>query len=693
MQKNQASDVDSYFWLKVAIRSPMGSVFEYKSKKKIPLGSRVIVPFGKRTIIGIVCGYLLKPSFELSQIKMVIEVLDDLPPFSIDWLRLIKFASEYYQRSLGDVIYSVIPAPLRNISAYQGKKKVKLGPVVRANLKTTKYDVFSKESTYELNNQQQEAINKIISLDNFKTVVLYGVTGSGKTEVYLNSANAFINIGRQILFLVPEINLTPQLENAVRSYFDNLIKQEEIVVIHSGLSIQERVKSWSKIQQSQARVVLGTRMAIFAPMDNLGLIVIDEEHDISYKQQNGLKYSARDIAIWRAKDLNIPIILGSATPSLETWNHVKNNHYLLISLDTRVKNITMPAIRLVDTKSMLCSNILTDELIEAIKVRLSKKEQSLIFINRRGYAPVFYCYACNWISSCPRCSVYTVIHSYSNNHYKLHCHHCGYHSNIPKICPSCGNQDLKTIGFGTQKIAETLFSIFPEARIVRIDSDTTKHKGSVNLLLSAVHGGEVDILVGTQMVTKGHDFSMVSLVGVINSDSMLFSQDFRSSERLFSQLMQVSGRAGRHIDEAEVIIQTSFPDHLVYQSLIKHDYVGFANALLEERKKTLLPPYVFQALLTAESKKIDISMSFLEKINFFIKNDILQQFTERNQIVCYEPLPARLVKISNVERAQLLIESSTRTTLLSFLRLLIPNISAHKNSKIRWHLEVDPLEI
>ncbi|AFZ83084.1 primosomal protein N' (replication factor Y) [Candidatus Kinetoplastibacterium crithidii (ex Angomonas deanei ATCC 30255)] len=551
----------------------------------------------------------------------------------------------------------------------------------------------SKESTYQLNNQQQEAINKIISLDAFRVVVLHGVTGSGKTEVYLNSAKSFLNIGKQILFLVPEINLTPQLENAVRSYLDNLIKQEEIVVIHSGLSIQERVRSWSRIQKSQARVVLGTRMAIFAPMNNLGLIIIDEEHDISYKQQNGLKYSARDVAIWRAKDLNIPIILGSATPSLETWNHVNNNRYLLISLDKRVKNIKMPIIRLVDTKNILFSSVLTDELIEAIKVRISKKEQSLIFINRRGYAPVFYCYACNWISNCPRCSVYTVIHSYPNNHYELHCHHCGYHSHIPKICPDCGNQDLKTIGFGTQKIEETLFSIFPEAKIVRIDSDTTKNKGSVNLLLSAVHGGEVDILIGTQMVTKGHDFSMVSLVGVINSDSMLFSQDFRSSERLFSQLMQVSGRAGRHLDDAEVIIQTSFTDHLVYQSLIKYDYVGFANTLLEERKKTLLPPYIFQALLTVESKKIDISMSFLEKINFSIKNDILQKFAKRNQIICYEPLPARLVKISNVERAQLLIESSARSTLLSFLRLLIPNISANQSSKIRWHLEVDPLEI
>ncbi|WBF65612.1 MAG: primosomal protein N' [Candidatus Kinetoplastibacterium crithidii] len=693
MQNSQDSDIGSYFWLKVAIRAPMGGVFEYKSKEKILLGSRVIVPFGKRTVIGIVCSYLSKPSFELSQMKMVIEVLDDLPPFSSDWLRLIKFTSEYYQRSLGDVIYSVIPAPLRNISAYQGKKKVKLSPVVRANLKTTKYNVCSKESTYDLNNQQQEAINKIISLDNFRTVVLHGVTGSGKTEVYLNSAKSFLNTEKQILFLVPEINLTPQLENSVRSYFNNLIKQEEIVVIHSGLSIQERVKSWSKIQKSQARVVLGTRMAIFTPMNKLGLIVIDEEHDISYKQQNGLKYSARDIAIWRAKDLNIPIILGSATPSLETWNHVKNNHYLLISLDKRVKNIKMPVIRLVDTKSISCSSILTDELIEAIKVRMSKKEQSLIFINRRGYAPVFYCYACNWISNCPRCSVYTVIHSYSNNNYKLHCHHCGYHTHIPNICPSCGNQDLKTIGFGTQKIVETLFSIFPEARIVRIDSDTTKNKGSANLLLSAVHGGEVDILVGTQMVTKGHDFSMVSLVGVINSDSMLFSQDFRSPERLFSQLMQVSGRAGRHIDGSEVIIQTSFTDHIVYQSLIKHDYVGFADVLLEERKKTLLPPYVFQALLTAESKKIDISMSFLEKINFSIKNDILQQFKKRNQIICYEPLPARIVKLSNVERAQLLIESSSRSTLLSFLRLLISNISVNKISKIRWSLEVDPLEI
>ncbi|AGF46619.1 superfamily II primosomal protein N' [Candidatus Kinetoplastibacterium desouzaii TCC079E] len=696
MQNDQTELLKSYYWLNVAFRVPMGGLFEYKSESFIKLGSRVIVPFGKRTMIGIVVDHLISPTIDPKYIKNILDVIDDLPSLNEDWIRLIKFTADYYQRSIGDVVYSVIPSPLRTISSYNGKRS-KGGPVVRAYESKSGFSpkeyIYSNHN-YELEEQQKRAIEIIVSsLGEFKTILVHGVTGSGKTEVYLRSACHVLSMGKQVLFLVPEINLTPQLENAVRSHFANIISPEEILVVHSGISMQKRVLSWAMMQRSQVKVVLGTRMSIFSPLSNLGLIVIDEEHDISYKQQSRLRYSARDVAIWRAKDLGIPILLGSATPSLETWNHVNNKKYLLVSLDKRIKNICMPSIKLINTAKLPYSTVLTKELQEAIDLRLQRKEQSLIFINRRGYAPVFHCYACGWVSSCSRCSVFTVLHVLKDRSYRLQCHHCGLHSAIPRTCPICGNQDLKAMGLGTQSVEEELSLVFPQAKILRIDSDTARGS-SVKDLLSDVNNGEIDILIGTQMLSKGHNFTKVSLVGVINSDSMIFSQDFRASERLFAQLMQVSGRSGRY-SNGEVIIQTSFPDHSVYQSLVSNDYIGFANNLLKERKKTLLPPFSFQALLTAESKNIETSIKFLEESKFIIEGITSKNLSYNNKIICYDPLPARVFRVANIEKAQLLIEGHSRHILLSLLRnwLSLSSISFRKNNKVNWSIEIDPLEI
>lgn len=692
----------SYNWLCVALNLPLFSTFDYKSINNVAVGSRVVVPFGKRTLIGIVIKILEKPSIESSQVREVLDILDDLPPFFPDWLRLLEFTADYYQRPLGEVVFSVIPLPLRSISSYRGKNAlggpiVKLGKssncisIVPSSLRVSKCDAI-------LNEEQEKAVDIINSLKEFKAVLLYGITGSGKTEVYIRVArNILQNSSRQVLFLIPEINLTPQLEKAVRISLAGIVNDEDIVVMHSKLTMRSKLDVWSRAQCSKARILLGTRMSIFAPFPNIGLIVIDEEHDTSYKQQNGLRYSARDLGVWRARYLNIPIILGSATPSLETWNNAETGNYLRIYLRKKAREFNAPNVKLVNTKKYRPKNGLTIQLIEAIEDRLNKKEQSLIFINRRGYSPVFCCFSCDWISKCPRCTAFTVLHSNSDNKEgnKLHCHHCGYCMMVPLSCPDCGDQDLRPIGIGTQRIEETLVELFPKANIVRIDADSTKRKGSTASLLNDVNNGTVDILVGTQMLAKGHDFLRVSLVGVINSDAMIFCQDFRAPEHLFSQLMQVSGRAGRHLNGGEVLIQTSFPEHMIYKFVLNQDYDSFAKYSLNLRSIANLPPYSYQALLSVESKNLNTSMDFLHKSKKIIKEKVSLEFGNLYGITCYDPVPSRIVRIADVERAQMLVEGKHRLLLITFLKGWLRNISclSSNKNKIRWYIEVDPLEI
>ncbi|MGE8589150.1 MAG: replication restart helicase PriA, partial [Alcaligenes sp.] len=495
------------------------------------------------------------------------------------------------------------------------------------------------------------------------------------------------------LFMVPEINLTPQFEQVLRARLARVLPGDVLAVLHSGLSEGDRLRAWLRVASGQARILLGTRLSIFTPMPELGLIIVDEEHDTSYKQQDGLRYSARDLAVWRGHDLKIPVVLGSATPSLESWNHARQGRYALLSLPNRARAVSLPRVRLVDTRRLRLESGFSPQLLDALEACLDRGEQSLVFINRRGYAPVLHCASCGWLSQCPRCTVYTVLHRQSGYRHNLQCHHCGYQAPVPRACPDCGDQDLQPMGRGTQRIEEFLGEHFPSARIARIDADSTRLKGSAQQLFEQVHAGAVDIMVGTQMVAKGHDFTRLSVVGVLNADATLFAHDFRAPERLFAQLMQVAGRAGRHTEGADVIIQTGYPEQAVYQSLVRHDYIGFAQAALSERESVGLPPFAYQVLLSAEAAQLADAIRLLTQARR-LPEEHPQDYPGADQVFLYDPVPLRVVRVARVERAQLLLESVHRPALQAFVRHWAPRVAElARQQKIRITIEVDPLEI
>lgn len=691
-----ASDDDavetSSVWVRVALDVPIYGLFDYRAPAPAPAGTRVIVPFGKRKLIGVVLDNPVVPALAPEQVRDVDQVLDDTPVLPPDWIRLATFAAQYYQRPLGEVMLPTLPVALRRVSAYQSKRSSG-GPVCRMDKRKKAQDaVVALDVAPQLNAEQRVAADAIAALREHKTVLLHGVTGSGKTEVYLHAAQAVLARGLQVLFMVPEINLTPQLENALRARLSGLAGAGTVAVLHSGLADGERLRAWMQIQRGQARVLLGTRLSVFAPMPELGLIIVDEEHDTSYKQQEGLRYSARDLAVWRGRDRGIPVVLGSATPSLESWKHAESGHYLRFTLAQRARAVELPKIRLVDTRRLVLEQGFSPQLLEAMGNRLQAGEQVLIYLNRRGYAPVLNCASCGWVSQCPSCTAYAVLHKGTRRAY-LQCHHCGYQAPPPRACPDCGDQDLKPMGRGTQRVEEHLAALFPAARVARIDADSTRLKGSAQALFAKVHAREVDILVGTQMVAKGHDFTGLGLVGVLNADSMLFAQDFRAPERLFAQLMQVAGRAGRHVQGGEVIIQTDYPEQSVYQALLRHDYVGFANYGLAERKAVGLPPYAYQALLTAEGRELADALAFLAGARE-LPAQRSEHYPSAPAVTLYDPVPLRVVRVAHVERAQLLVESANRAALQHFLTVWSQDLPGFSRShKVRYSLEVDPLEI
>ena len=543
---------------------------------------------------------------------------------------------------------------------------------------------------------QLAALGEIDAAASFETFLLYGVTGSGKTEVYLRSLASLLarRPDAQALVLVPEINLTPQFERTFRARFSDLAP-DAIVSLHSGLAEGERTTNWLAAHSGRARIVLGTRLAILASLPSLAMIVVDEEHEPAYKQQEGLRYSARDLAIWRAKQLDIPIILGSATPSLETWHQAEQGRYKRLSLATRaVADAVLPTVRLIDQDMERKRGVHTVEgmspsLIAAMRARLERGEQSLVFVNRRGYAPALACDACGWVAGCPRCTAYAVLHKADRT---LRCHHCGWESRIPRACPECGNVDIAPLGRGTQRVEEALAGVVPGARVLRIDADSTRRKGSAEALFDNVHAGDIDILVGTQMIAKGHDFQRVTLVGVLNADTALFSHDFRASERLFAQLMQVSGRAGRAGLPGEVMIQTRYATHPLYASLAQHDYPGFARGALTERSQARLPPFAFQALLRADARTIEAALAFLDAAGA-----ALEGLPGAEKVTRYDAVPLTIVKVMHVHRAQLLLESGSRAALQATLRAWQPRLREIKGGDtrgmIRWSIEVDPLDI
>ena len=672
----------AYCILNIALDTPLNSCFDYRwpcdPVEEPQVGQLALVNFGRRDVVGLIVEVKHDTSVPADKLKDALAVRHQLAPLSAAWLQLAAFAADYYQRPLGEVALPGLPKNLRVLTT------VALDRALKKLAKGAGTHDHTPVDMPVLNDAQQDAADAIGGAQGFCPILLYGVTGSGKTEVYLQACAQVLarEDGGQILILVPEINLTPQLEGNIRARFPGVM----LATLHSSLSEGERMLHWLAAHQGQARIVLGTRLAILASLPRLKMIVIDEEHDPSYKQQEGLRYSARDLAVWRARQLGIPIVLGSATPSLESWHHAGSGRYRRIDLRERaVRDAVLPRVKLLDMERDKPTDGLTSHLIAALRQRLERGEQSLLFLNRRGYAPVICCEACGWISNCTRCTSFMVLHK---PEHRLRCHHCSLELRIPRHCPTCGNVDLQPLGRGTQRVEEGLQQMFPGARILRIDADSTRRKGSAQAAFDTVHRGEVDILIGTQMVAKGHDFKKLTLVGILNPDTALFSQDYRASERLFAQLMQVAGRAGRAArleggSVSEVLIQTRYAAHPLYGAVVSHDYERFATSLLEERRQAALPPYLYQALLRAEAPELATAIAFLEAA---------RDCMEHEAITINDPIPMTMTRVHNVDRAQLLIESASRPALQGFLKEWLAALRAMK-SRVKWSLEVDPLDI
>ena len=673
--------------LNIALDTPLDRTFDYRWNGEAPVpsvGQLALVPFGQRVAVGVIMELRTQSDVPLDKLKDVIAVRSQLAPLSPEWLALCGFAAEYYQRPFGEVAIPGLPKNLR------AESTVSLDRALKKFAKADAAHDPAPQAAPELNAEQAAAVAQIAEARGFAPMLLYGVTGSGKTEVYLQAAARMLAQAgaeaeaepAQILILIPEINLTPQLEANVRARFPGV----EVATLHSGLAEGERMANWLAAHLGRARILLGTRLAVLASLPHLKLIVVDEEHDPSYKQQEGLRYSARDLAVWRAHQLGIPVVLGSATPSLETWHHAQTGRYRRLELRERAsRDAVLPKVRLIDMERDKPAGGITSSLVSAIKRRLDCGEQSLLFLNRRGYAPVLACDVCGWVGNCPRCTAFMVLHK---PEHRLRCHHCSLEQRIPRSCPTCGNVDLQPLGRGTQRIEESLQQIFPQARLLRIDADSTRLKGSAQAAFDAVHGGEVDILIGTQMVAKGHDFRNLTLVGVLNPDTALYSHDYRAGERLFAQLMQVAGRAGRAGQKeggnaSEVLIQTRYPQHPLFAAVMAHDYDRFASGLLEERKQAGLPPFLYQALLRAEAKELQIALDFLQQA---------AECLAHPGIVLNDPIPMSMTRVANVERAQLLVESASRPALQAFLKEWMAILRDTK-TRAKWSLEVDPVDI
>ena len=719
--------------LQVALDTPLHRLFDYRLPDEfgtLPPGSLVEVPFGRTRQVGIALGPAADSAVAAGKLRDVIRVLDDRPALSPDILRLAQFCADYYHYPLGAILLATLPPRLKNATPFvadtpwlvvtaAGRQAeppararaqralldaLRVAPQTRDTLRVQKQGRHANAlvavgwaewarlppaadcepqtaAAPAATPEQQAALDRLLhALSQFGVHLIHGVTGSGKTELYLRLIDAVLAQGRQALVLIPEIALTPQLEQHFRRRFPG----RRITTLHSGLTETTRAENW--LAAADCDVLLGTRLSVFAPLPRLGLIVVDEEHDASFKQQDSLRYSARDVAVTRAKQRDVPVVLGSATPSLESYAHALAGRYQLIELKQRaVSQAQLPTIELVDLKHIPLDNGLTRPVLQALGETLARGEQSLVFLNRRGYAPALYCPSCGWVSPCPRCSARLVFHRatpHSTRAHRLKCHHCGLETRIPSECPDCGNPDLKPLGQGTQRLEETLSALLPAARIRRIDRDTMRPRAWAELG-AAVHGGEIDILVGTQMLAKGHDFPNMTLALILDTDGALYSPDFRATERLFAQLMQVAGRAGRADKAGRVLIQTAFPDHPLFRYLQRHDYSGYARELLAERRQLELPPFTRQVLLRAEAPTMGAALAFLQRAA------ALAPATAGVSVFAATPAP--MARVANLERAQLLIQSASRLALHAFVRDWRPQFDSIRPRVARWSLDVDPL--
>jgi primosomal protein N' (replication factor Y) len=737
--------VKSDLFIQVAVPSPLRRTFDYRppdncDRQLLLPGVRVQVPFGNRKMIGLITACSDSSDFPPDKIKKAIDVIDTKPLFDDDLLSLYQWAADYYQFPLGQALQTSLPGQLRKgkpavepqtrywllttkgqdtdldtlqkaprqhqiVSLLRKSEKLTTSEIstalgvaassalkslqqkglieeISVSPKTVRPDpenLYGQDHPLPLNKEQQAAYTAIKKgINSFNTTLLEGVTGSGKTEIYLQLITDILEAGKQVLVLVPEISLTPQTIRRFENRFNR-----EIVAFHSGLSDSQRLAAWLRARDGSADIIIGTRSAIFTPMLRPGLIIVDEEHDASYKQQDGFRYSGRDLAIYRGRQMNIPVVLGTATPSLESLNNALNGRYHYLQLTQRAGEARQPEFRLLDLKGEALTDGFSDALLAKIQAHLENKNQVLVFLNRRGFAPILLCQQCGWIATCPRCDTSYTLH---RNPQKLICHHCEGQKPVAKECPECHGNDLEAMGLGTEKTEHTLERLFPDFPVYRIDRDSTRNRHSLHTIIEKVDGGKPCLLVGTQMLSKGHHFPNVTLVAVLDADGGLFSGDFRGQEHMGQLMTQVAGRAGRGTSPGEVVIQTYNSTHPTLQSLVGEGYVPFAMKLLEERRLGNLPPFSFMVLIRAEAANRNLPEKFLATICNEIK-------TSQKDLTLIGPIPSPMEKRGGLFRFQVIIESSRRSELQQLMTALIPIIDNHPDSrKIRWAVDVDPID-
>ncbi len=698
----------------------MGDVLSYAHEHALLPGTLVRVPLGKREVLGVVWDAPAQGAQGAQDglpapgaLRAVASVLDGIPALSTEWRALVVFAARYYQRSLGEVALATLPSQLRTLNAAQWARRLRR-PVSAPPV----------AETHELIALSPEQASSRAQISSEKgPFLLFGSTGSGKTEVYLRCVQELLQADptAQALVMVPEINLTPQLE----ARFVERFGDGQVVSLHSGMTHPQRLRSWLAAHSGQARIVLGTRMAVFASLPGLQLIVVDEEHDPSYKQQEGARYSARDLAVWRGRSCGAKVVLGSATPSLESWHASRppsaddpaGGRYLRLAMPSSIGAAPLARVRRVNMAQQPRGAVFSAPLLAAIAERVAAGEQCLVLLNRRGYAPVLHCQDCDWKSDCPHCSAHQVFHKIDRT---LRCHHCGFAQRVPRACPTCGSPDIASMGRGTEQLEEQLAALLADVqrptgsngagggpvRIARIDADSTRAAGALQSQLAQVHAGEVDVLVGTQMIAKGHDFRRIGLVAAVQPDGALFSSDFRAPERLFSLLMQAAGRAGRdaawmagQAAQCEMWVQTFHPTHPVYEALRLHDYPSFAAQQLTEREAAGMPPFAYQALVRADARSQEVAQGFLTAAAAAARTADLPGMAH---ISLYSPVPLVVQRVAGIERAQMLVESTSRPALQQWLAAWQPLLQqlrsdpAHKaqfKGLVRWLVDVDPLAI
>jgi primosomal protein N' (replication factor Y) len=719
------------FVCQIVVDIPLRNSFHYLSQDNLSIGQKVIVSFKNKSRVGFVLSCISTADFSEYPLDKLsyIDRVADICNIDAHLMKLAQFVSQYYHHPLATTLFTILPnyykqiedrtPDCKSIAFYnvldneinlQAIKQLEVLDYIKSN-KIVSSDSLTKEfgssvkviinklvdkqiieqtslidkstqiNKLELNDEQQEVFNKLSdSLNTFHPALLYGITGSGKTELFMHLIEQVLKSDKQILVLIPEINLTPQLMN----WFSTRFIYANIAILNSEVTNKQRYDIWHSASNAQVDIIIGTRLSVFTPFKNLGLIIVDEEHDDSFKQNDGLRYHARDLAMWRAKELNIPIILASATPSMESLYNYKLGKYHLYKLSQRaVTQATLPQIQIINTQQHQLNYAGLSELVcNKLEENLAKRELSLIFINRRGYAPVITCYDCGWVSQCKNCSANMVYHH--DKHY-LKCHHCGLQTSVPTKCPTCANQYLHTIGHGTQKLEEFLHLRFPDANIVRVDRDTTSSKQAWSELYEQINNGKVDIIVGTQMLAKGHNFANLTLVVGLNLDNALFSYDFRASEDMFQILTQVSGRAGRSEKSGTVLLQTNYPEHPIYKFISQHDINGFINYTLAERKTNNLPPYAFMAIVKLSSTSEPKLQRGLKELSKLAKS------IPHKEIEIFAAVQAVMYKIHNRFRGQMLISSNDRGGLHEYLACLEQQFN--QLSYVTVALDVDPFEV